>query len=315
MDQDVDARLAAARARAAEREATESRRRMVAIQIAERSATLRSLSARLERERDDVARLERRSFAAMLATVLGTKEERLRTERAEVLRAAAARDTCEAALESLRADESAIDERLWALSGADRELDAAIRAKEADLVARGGPAAVRLAEVDSRTAEARAMSKEIAEAIGAADAAARALDTVLASLESARSWGTFDMLAGGTVSTWIKHSRIDEARSGSHAAQAALDRLRRELSDVRGAGAAEPLVVEIDGFSKFADMWFDNIVTDWMVQKRICASFDNTARVRQDVIVVRSRLDAQLRDLRRATDGLAAERERMLGGS
>lgn len=48
---------------------------------------------------------------------------------------------------------------------------------------------------------------------------------------------------------------------------------------------------------------------------RLVASFTSTARMKQDVAVVRSRLGAQLRDLRRAADEFAAERDRTLGGS
>jgi len=244
--------------------------------------------------------------------MLGRKEQRLRAERADVLRAKLARDACAASIESLAEDEARLAELIAALGDPGSDLAAALRDKEADLVARGDSSARRLAEIDALAADARALAKEIAEAIGAADAAARALDRVASSLDSASGWGTFDLLGGGVIATLAKHSRIDDARREAHAAQAALDRLARELADVRGGAARGAMVVEIGEFAKFADYFFDGLIADWVVQERISQSRANVASVRRDVVQARARLDSQFRDIQRESASLAEERTRVV---
>jgi len=315
MHDDVNDRLERARARAAEKAALGARQDALLRQIVDREATLRRLDEQLAREEADVRALEGKSLSAMFATMLGRKEERLRAERADVLRATLARDAESAAIGELRADEKPLREALWALGDTAAELESARRAKEADLVARGDAPARRLAEIDAAASDARAVSKELAEAVAAADTAIRALDEVGDSLDSAGNWGTFDLLGGGMIATWAKHSRIDDARGAAHRAQAALDRFARELADVRQGGARGPMVVEIGSFSKFADFFFDGLIADWIVQQRISESRANVASARRDVAEVRHRLAAQIVAIRTESESLARERAQVVEGA
>ena len=76
------------------------------------------------------------------------------------------------------------------------------------------------------------LAKEVQEA---RYAGLRALDSLRAAqkaLESARGWGIFDILGGGTISTLVKHSKLDRAREHIENAQYALKTFRRELADV-----------------------------------------------------------------------------------
>ena len=90
-------------------------------------------------------------------------------------------------------------------------------------------------------------------------------------LDSARGWGVFDMLGGGMLSTLVKHSKLDDARHYLDQAEYDLDVFRRELADVRLPD------VQIEGFLTFADIFFDGLLADLLVQRRI-----NDARRRID---------------------------------
>ena len=81
--------------------------------------------------------------------------------------------------------------------------------------------------------------REIREAQDACEAALTSLGEAQRAVDSAQSWGTYDTwFGGGLFSSLMKHDRIDDAEGYMRAVDAALDRLRRELADVRMEGAA-----------------------------------------------------------------------------
>lgn len=311
MDEDVDGRLERARGREADRAALAARRLTLRHQVRERVAELAKLDEKLAAEESDVRSLEGLSLAALFSAVLGNRSERLAAERGDVLRARLSRDACDASLRALKSDDELIRNALAELAGAPAELAQALADKERVLVSGDAEAARRLAEIDARCADVRGVEKELGEAIAAADYALAALARVESSLDSARNWGTYDLLGGGMIATMVKHGRIDDARERAHIAQSALDRLARETADVRGL-AARPLVVEISGFSKFADCFFDGLVADWLVQRRILDSRASVEGVRRVVVRVRDDLGEELRRLRGEQAALAGERRRVV---
>ena len=125
------------------------------------------------------------------------------------------------------------------------------------------------------------LAKEVQEA---RYAGLRALDSLRAAqkaLESARGWGIFDILGGGTISTLVKHSKLDRAREHIENAQYALKKFRRELADV------DLPDVWIDGLLTFADFIFDGFFADLLVQQRINEArrqIERTCRQVEDIL-------------------------------
>ena len=128
------------------------------------------------------------------------------------------------------------------------------------------------------------MMNEVREARAAGIKALNSLRRAQKQLDSARNWGLFDMLGGGTLTSLIKHSKIDSARQYISAAEYDLQVFQRELSDVRLPN------VNIDGFLTFADFFFDGLFADYLVQRRI-----NDAR--QQLENACSQVEAILRQL------------------
>ena len=109
-------------------------------------------------------------------------------------------------------------------------------------------------------------------------------DSILSSLHSAGSWGTFDLLGGGLVADLAKHSHLDSAQDQIETLQIQLSRFRTELSDVT---IHADIQAQVDGFLRFADYFFDGLFVDWMVLDRIQqseAQVQNTADRIGDVL-------------------------------
>ena len=126
------------------------------------------------------------------------------------------------------------------------------------------------------------------------------------SLSSAENWGTFDLFVkGGFISFVEKHCALDEAQVGAEQLQIALSRFRTELADVRIDGELGQL--NMDGFLRFADWFFDGLLVDWTVLSRIHDSQASVSRVKEQVSDVLSRLD-ELRRVRVDKQGELEER-------
>ncbi len=105
--------------------------------------------------------------------------------------------------------------------------------------------------------------RERQEAIYAGEKALNSLLEAQNQLRKARNWGIYDIIGGGFLSSLIKHSKIDNARTCVERAKYDLQVFNRELQDV-----SYNLDFNMDGFLTFFDM-MDNFFADILVQSKI----------------------------------------------
>jgi len=252
--------------------------------------TLPTLEAEL-REREKALRLEEldvdcaegEGLVAFLERLCGERKALLARERAEAAAARLKRDKSRSALDSARS-------RLVDLSLAIERTEAAQERVAGRL------------ELSGRAKAAHALQLELCEIDEAQAAVARALrylDWMDESLRSAEKWGVFDMFGGGAIAAGVKHSRLDQAHERMAGLQTALRSIEKELKDIGARGPESP---RLDGFTRFADTFFDGYFHDWIVQKRITNSIESLATLRMRLTQLRGDLNARER---RATEELA----------
>ena len=108
--------------------------------------------------------------------------------------------------------------------------------------------------------------REINEAIQAGTQALRSLREAKECLNSAGNWGILDLLGGGLISTFVKHSKMKDADDLIQQARSDLRYFSRELMDV---DSVSDFHIETGDFLSFADYFFDGLIADWLVQSRI----------------------------------------------
>lgn len=133
------------------------------------------------------------------------------------------------------------------------------------------------------------LNKERMEAIRAGERARDSLRSALDALDKARGWGIYDMLGGGFISSLIKHSKMDDASAYIERAKSDLKSFSRELGDIR---EYKNIDVSTGDFWGFADWFFDDFLSDWIMQDRI-----NEARNQVQVAI--SKVSSVLDKLRR----------------
>lgn len=278
-------------------------------QRGERQAKVDETAQRFRKEQDDVDKLELGGVHAFLLTLTGHKEERLDKERREALAAKLQYDQARSDLEYLENKLHSLIRERDDLRDAPEQLEA-LWAEKADLVkAMGGQTGARLVELDRQLSDVTHQQKEVQEALSAGENAKRLLGQVQADLDSARSWGTWDMLGGGLIATMAKHDRLDSAQSSIQAAQRALSDFRTELADVSQLQVPN---VQIGEFATFADYFFDGIFSDWYVQSSIKKAQEGVSEVHMKLTAALRTLTAASQDLKDRQSSLEREREELL---
>ena len=136
--------------------------------------------------------------------------------------------------------------------------------------------------------------KELKEARSAADISIAKIDCGLSQLESASSWGIFDILGGGLFSSLVKRNKIGEANLSLEEISASLKSLNKELSDV---DISLPDAIPDRLSDELFDLVFDNIFTDIRVQGEIKENLVALKELRYAIVEIRDKVDREIREI------------------
>ena len=255
------------------------------------AARVRELEAIKVDEQADVDRLEGRSLASFFYNVIGKMDERLNKEREEAYAARVKYDAAARELEAIDGDIQRCESELSGLRGCEREYEATLQEKANAVKSAGGARAEEILKLEERHAYLESQKKELREAISAGNSARSTAESVLSSLDSAEGWGTWDLLGGGLLADMAKHSHLDEAQGAIERLQSQLRRFKTELADVT---IHADMQVNVDGFLRFADYFFDGLFADWAVMDKISQSQSQVQSTKNQIDSVLSRLNSMM---------------------
>ncbi|MCC4229388.1 hypothetical protein [Zunongwangia profunda] len=262
----------------------------------ERSVQLKQV---LEKEYHDVEQLDKLNLTALFYSILGNKDKKQEKERQEYLKA---KLQYEEAIEEIKLIKRTVEQLLIEinlLKNSEEKYQLLLREKEEFLLSLEDESSKNLQGVIDDINAAALHIQEIEEVLQEAEPALHYLNETFNQLQSAESWGTFDMIGGGLLVTSIKHGKIDEARLGISKAQFYLDNLSHELRDVVLPTQLNESI-DIGDFKSFGDYIFDGLIFDFIVQEKISKSKSHVQRVYLQVSTIEHMLKNQLQELQNA---------------
>lgn len=242
-------------------------------------------------EQEDVDRLEGRSLAAFFYHVVGKMDEKLTVERQEAYAAKVKYDAAARELAGVELDLQRCQSELDSLQGCEARYRAVLDEKIQAVKNQGGETAAKILQIEERAGHFESQKKELREALEAGNAALASTDQILSSLDSAEGWGTLDLFGGGLISDLAKHGHLDDAQEAVEHLQSQLRAFQTELADVE---IEADLQVRIDGFLRFADYFFDGLLTDWAVLDHIHQSQDQVQATRTQICSVLDHLRVKM---------------------
>ncbi|QHW31277.1 hypothetical protein GZH47_10700 [Paenibacillus rhizovicinus] len=298
-------RLAEAKERKYRMEKAQRRQQQLRSRINENERLIIKLEVELEAEQADVDKLTRMSLTNLFHTLLRSKEEQLEMERQQALAAALKLQEAKEAEERMKAEIISLGDELAACGNAEWEYERLLREREEEL-RNSSASANELAGMDTEIANKSVQVKEIREALSAGQHVLMSLEGASKSLEKAENWGNWDLWGGGgMISTHIKHEHVDDAKSAIREANHLMRNFRDELADIE---RTIDIYVDISGLMKFGDYWFDGLIVDWVVQKRIQSAQDQTLEAIHQVRTVVNKLKSELTIAESALAGLKSTR-------
>jgi hypothetical protein len=272
-------------------------------------ATLAEADRHLKDEEEQMAKLQGLTLSHLFYTLLGKQSDKVEETQQALLAAKLRYETAAKNVRFLQQDIKDLEQRLAALGDVDAQYDEVLQLKEQALLSANAPEVAKISELSHQEADIRVQLKEVDEALAAAEPALSTLDACLESLDTARGWGTWDMLGGGMISTAMKRSHMDTAQELAYEAQQHLRRFQRELEDLH---IQLDVQISSDGFLRFADYFFDNLIVDWLVQNELKESYEQVSAQRDAVDSLKHRLLEERDNLAARLQAVVEERRRMI---
>ena len=266
------------------------------------------LEKTMQKEQDDVDRLNGRSLAAFFYRATGKIGEKLTKEEAEAYAASVKYEAAKNELQAVSDDIDYCQRRLSQLQDCEQQYEKVLEEKTEQIKKAGVPEAGRIMNLENEIAFLETQQKEIQEAVTAGNRALDITRKILEDLDSAKNWSTFDLMGGGLIADMAKYDRLNKVQDKIQDLQAALRGFRTELADVTERISGD-LHVEIGDFLHFADYFFDGLFTDWMVYDKINDSRGRTLRTRDQIQKILGQLNVMDNELCSKKENLKEELE------
>lgn len=278
MLEDINKEINQVKNEVAQKNVLENRLKELDEELHKSEIELKNLETQLEKELDDVEKLKKLSFASIVSSLMRNKEEKLEKEEKEYLMAKIKYDNYNSKVKSLREQISYINFRVDELADCEDKYSRLLQRKIVLINIYGDEETKNKLvnmerEIDSYLEEV----KEIEESIVAGNRLLNEVNNAKKLLESAKTWGTIDLLGGDFLSSLAKHEKVNDAQKCFRRISNLLNDFNRELKDVNITSLNFSTTI------KSVDIFFDNIFTDITVNRQINNSYEDICNLQTKV--------------------------------
>ncbi|WP_257009723.1 hypothetical protein [Evansella halocellulosilytica] len=270
---------------------------------------LHDFKLQLEKEKEDVERLENFTLTNIFYSITGKKLEKIDKEKQEVAEVKLKYSEAKETVEDLQKEIAEYNGLLATFTGYEAEYHHLLEEKEKLIHDQQSYWSHELYELTEQEAELKAMKNEYEEAIEAGLIADNKVDLAIQSLSKAKNWSTVDLFGGGMITTAVKHSHLDTAKNDIHEAQKELRHFQDELKDIEDHFNAK---LNMGNFLTFADYFFNSLIVDWMVHGKINDSLDQVEKAKSEVSAMMLKLKSDIEEITAKIEDIAHQRIKMI---
>ena len=256
-------------------------------------ATLSRLEKKLEKEFKDIEKLEKLSVKGLFHQVLGSKEKQIEKERQEYLQASLKYDEAKKSVELLEYERDILENKVKDLAKLEKKLNQLVKLREKTLIAENSQQSQQILDLVLQIDNQAELLRNINSILINGKEIKGLMDKMVRHLRNAKNWGQWDMASRRGVGPSLgKYSAIDRARDLSYKTKHLLVRFESDLQEIYGPGHFH-FNLQMDSFSRFTDIFFDNLISDWIIQQKIQNALSNVLSVRDRVIRIVQSLDGE----------------------
>ena len=263
----------------------------------------------LEKYSKGMKDLENTSIRSIFTSVLGNKEEQLEEERQAYLEELLKFKEMKKEVEVMQYECELLDKKTAALPGLEKSLESLKNKREKEILGSGERAANLLRGIAEKNDQLVYHQREVLEAYNVGEQLKSCLAVMINHLKQAKNWGNWDMAGKGRYADYNKKRAIDQAFANLHKAKQLINMYKRELNDI---GIKADLPLKFESFNSFLDFFFDNLISDWIVQRKIKATLDNIYTVSDISTEINADLHRKLDTIKTDLGQLEIDRDHIL---
>lgn len=264
------------------------------VRIKEDYELLHSLGIILEKEYQDVLRMKKFKVKDLFIRVLDSDEEQYEIEKQEYLFAALQYNECKKSVELLEFEEKIILEKVAKERTVKAELGALITDREANISLNYPSIKQQLLNISSQLDECVGYKRELHEAIIVGLKAQKVLEQMINFISLGGNghgqWGNY---APTFQAVQMYKNYLNKAHELSHVAKQLLSELDDEMADIY-AIKSNVKTHHFEEFRNFTNIYHDNLISDWILQKRLHATLNTinstNDNVRRLILTLKSQL-------------------------
>lgn len=280
-------------------------------EIADTQGKLEFLVKKVDEESEDIDALNKTGIKSIFYKILGSKEEQLEKERQELLQVNLEYDEVRKSLELLEYERNILEGKVGELPAAEKHHQRLLKRREEEILDSNPVLAKQIYSIDHEIDLRRKMIFEMQEALNVGADALKLLDNVMNKLQQAQNWGQWNNRRRGMINMSARY--MDHAKDAAYRARISLQQFERELKDVYGAQNFN-LNFRFESSSSFVDVFFDNLITDWVVHQKIQNTFASVRSVRDRTYRLASTLQNEVPKVEQEMNQLAIQRKQLIQG-
>ena len=226
----------------------------------------KAYQVRTEEELADVKRLEELGLRSLFKKVIGDLDAALEKERKEYLSAVLKHRAVEEEITILKYENDLLKHRWRSPAIIEKELATLIKKKESQLKAYDTKFSKELFKRESELGRYKLLRHKSEGVLKKAEVTTKILNEIKAELLQVKDWPPSGV---GKYASVVKKRYIDRARAKAIQAKVRLE----EFAEVTIKLFTETkLAFDLESFDDFLDDFYDNIITDYVIQKKLGAT-------------------------------------------
>ena len=231
-------------------------------------AEFKLLDEELHKGLKDIERLEGLSTKAIFHKILGNKEKQLEKERQEYLELSLKEEDVQNSIQLLEYEVNLLEAKIGSKNDLLKKLEKLKLEREEEIIKSNPGLRKKLLDISTQLENTFQYKMELNEALDAGEVCLNLMRQIINHLSKVRNWGTWPERGSrrGRYGRSMHRQAIDRARNLTYQIKHHLNIFANELNDL---GKKIPFRVDTSNFSDFSDFFFNNIITDWILQQQL----------------------------------------------
>jgi len=276
---------------------------------------VQQLERRMKKEFKEYDSIEGKSLKGFFYSVLGSKEEQIEKERQEYIQASLEYEEASKGLEMMEYEIDVLEKKAAKINIVEQEYIELVKRREKEIIKSNTAAGKQLLAITQKRREHEQLQHEIAQAEKAGAKALELLNKMMSHLRNARNWGNWDMGGGKRYSTYQKHGAVDRAKELAYHVRHHLKIYQQELADIYGKQQSQQFNFNIESINSFTDLFFDNLITDWIIQQKIVNSMNSVKNIYDRVVRIQQTLAVDYESLKKENRQLDKDYKKVIEDS